>query len=42
MFDAVLASVKLNPLKYNEFLGILETEGLKDIVVFIGKSSILE
>ena len=42
-FDAVLASVKLNPLKYSEFLGILEIEGLDAIVVFIdGKSSILD
>ena len=42
LFDAVLASVKVNPLKYDGFLSILETEGLQDIVVLIGKSSILE
>ena len=36
LFDAVLASVKLNPSKYNKFLGILkEIEGLGEIVAFL-------
>ena len=42
LFDAVLASVKLNPSKYNMFLGILkEIEGLGDIVAFLDSRLIL-
>ena len=41
-FDAVVAGVKLNPLKYNTFLSILgEIEGIQDIVAYInGKVTI--
>ena len=36
LFNAVLASVELNPVKYDQFIGILkQIQGSDDLVAFI-------